>query len=383
MHNISIIFIFLSALFFTHNSQAAGTVTRPLNYNAYNTCITTPQFLGTYTSAVAACGRVNQYCGVNDTTVLGNECFNTANSAKIGYFTTTLGTCPTNSTLQSGNCVCNNNFVPSEDNLTCTGAVALAPVTTLAQCQARAKELSLIYSSGTAQLPTVAPISGHSDCVQGCVHAYKKYPVGLGTTYLTYVGGTCSATESFASDNNSAVGSASAVVAQGTAAQAAAAAQSAVAAAASAAATAAGATSAVAAAAAVTAAANYASNATSNEFPSDLAKTGDIQNQTTALSAKLDELKFPWEDVTSNLGSVPAAEDIPSEILTLSSSPVSFATAAGCPAPITFNINLPHLNQTYNIGFEPFCDLASILRPIFLALGAITAAFIFAAGLTI
>lgn len=114
-----------------------------------------------------------------------------------------------------------------------------------------------------------------------------------------------------------------------------------------------------------------------------MAKTGDIQNQTTALSAKLDELKFPWEDVTSNLGSVPAAEDIPSEILTLSSSPVSFATAAGCPAPITFNINLPHLNQTYNIGFEPFCDLASILRPIFLALGAITAAFIFAAGLTI
>jgi len=79
------------------------------------------------------------------------------------------------------------------------------------------------------------------------------------------------------------------------------------------------------------------------------------------------------------LGDAPAAETLPSEEPVFSVSTVSFASVAGCPAPVSFEITgLPMISKSYSISWQPFCDVAAMLRPIFLAIAAITAAFIFA-----
>lgn len=92
---------------------------------------------------------------------------------------------------------------------------------------------------------------------------------------------------------------------------------------------------------------------------------------------------FPFNDVASVLGTVPAAETIPSSTPEFSTAPVSFATASGCPAPVSFNLTMPFLTKTFSVSYQPLCDVASAMRPIFLALSAVMAAFIFAAGLSI
>jgi len=79
------------------------------------------------------------------------------------------------------------------------------------------------------------------------------------------------------------------------------------------------------------------------------------------------------------LGVAPAAETLPSDQPVFSVSTVSFASVAGCPAPVSFEITgLPMISKSYSISWQPFCDVAAMLRPIFLAIAAITAAFIFA-----
>jgi hypothetical protein len=114
-------------------------------------------------------------------------------------------------------------------------------------------------------------------------------------------------------------------------------------------------------------------------LPPDLAKTGDITSQTATLVSKMDELKFPYTDVTSKLGSAPTSELVPHTTPTFTATPVIFASAAGCPAPISFTV----YGHDYFISYQPFCDFSSNIRTLFLALAAVTAAMIFAAGMTI
>ena len=94
-------------------------------------------------------------------------------------------------------------------------------------------------------------------------------------------------------------------------------------------------------------------------------------------------------DPTSNpqlcFGAAPASDVIPTSAPVFDNAPVPFLSATGCPADITFTVDLPYIgfNQTYSISYAPFCNFASTVRPLFLALGAISAAIIFVAGLTL
>lgn len=100
---------------------------------------------------------------------------------------------------------------------------------------------------------------------------------------------------------------------------------------------------------------------------------------TTAASA------IDWTDVPSTLGHVPGAVSIPTSTPTFQFTTVAFSTVAGCPAPVSFNVTLPQVgfNRQFEISYQPLCDVATWLRPIFIALAAVAAAMIFAAGLTI
>ena len=83
------------------------------------------------------------------------------------------------------------------------------------------------------------------------------------------------------------------------------------------------------------------------------------------------------------LGSAPAAETVAQETPLFDYVPVAFATVAGCPAPIVFDLDMPFLTQSYSISFDALCTLAGQVKPIFLALASITAAIIFMAGLSL
>lgn len=87
--------------------------------------------------------------------------------------------------------------------------------------------------------------------------------------------------------------------------------------------------------------------------------------------------------VNEELGAPPAPETLTKETPSFSVSNVAFSTVAGCPASQSFTIvGLPFISKSYSISWQPFCDMAGYLRPIFLTLAAVTAAFIFA-GVTI
>lgn len=73
-----------------------------------------------------------------------------------------------------------------------------------------------------------------------------------------------------------------------------------------------------------------------------------------------------------SLGDVPVADAISSVQVTASASPVSFATAAGCPAPLTYSFH----GTTYNISYQPACDFFDYLRPVVLMIAAATSAII-------
>ena len=70
-------------------------------------------------------------------------------------------------------------------------------------------------------------------------------------------------------------------------------------------------------------------------------------------------------------------ETIERKAFTVNYSPVGFKAATGCPAPIEYKM----FDTTYQLAYGPFCDLMEYLYPLFLALSAISAAFIFANSL--
>jgi len=106
---------------------------------------------------------------------------------------------------------------------------------------------------------------------------------------------------------------------------------------------------------------------------------GDVASGVTSSSP------FDYGNVETVLGSVPAAGAVPSSTPTFQFSSVAFTTVAGCPAPVVFDVSLPQVNffRQFSISYQPMCDVAAWLRPIFLAVAAVSAAMIFAAGLMI
>lgn len=76
------------------------------------------------------------------------------------------------------------------------------------------------------------------------------------------------------------------------------------------------------------------------------------------------------------LGDPAPSVELPRQEVPLAAVAVPFAVSAGCPVPFTFAV----YGQTYAISTQPLCDLMSTMRPIFLALGAAAAAFIFMQG---
>jgi hypothetical protein len=182
----------------------------------------------------------------------------------------------------------------------------------------------------------------------------NSVPCATGDTVCAGVAATAAAASATAlASNASAVGSAGTMAAGAAAATAA-----------TNAAVAAGATSSVAAAAGINAAAAAAGTAAAD-------------------AVKAQNACDPLKDA-SCLGAGLTAGVVPISTPTFSAVPVSFMSSAVCPAPISLSVNLPMIGaRSYSISYQPLCDVAGMLRPVFLALAAVTASMIFLAGLTI
>ncbi|MNR76003.1 hypothetical protein D3C72_66560 [compost metagenome] len=75
------------------------------------------------------------------------------------------------------------------------------------------------------------------------------------------------------------------------------------------------------------------------------------------------------------LGDPPEAPAIPQLDIPVTFTPVVFASSAGCPAPISYE-----LYGARSLSYEPLCDVAGYVRAVFLACGAFVCAFIFMEG---
>lgn len=75
---------------------------------------------------------------------------------------------------------------------------------------------------------------------------------------------------------------------------------------------------------------------------------------------------------------IPATGDsIPTQAVPVTYTPTIFTSATGCPSPISFVM----MGKSYAISYQPACDLMTTLSSIFLACGAAAAALIFAEAL--
>lgn len=83
--------------------------------------------------------------------------------------------------------------------------------------------------------------------------------------------------------------------------------------------------------------------------------------------------QYPDSLACSSLGNAdPDQLDRTDHVVTV--TPVTFASSAGCPAPLTFNVG----PSAYSISYQPTCDRLALLRVLFLAIAAVLAAFILA-----
>lgn len=97
--------------------------------------------------------------------------------------------------------------------------------------------------------------------------------------------------------------------------------------------------------------------------------------------AQTDCDKYPDSVGCSKFGTPPLAEVIPKISVPVTWSNVSFAGAGSCPADIPIVIGMAHFSRTLPISFAPMCTLMTTLAPLFLALGAAAAAWLFMEGL--
>ena len=70
-------------------------------------------------------------------------------------------------------------------------------------------------------------------------------------------------------------------------------------------------------------------------------------------------------------GTVPAAEVLPVDNVSLSLNPVSMGSAGSCPAPVSTSIK----GRSISLSFEPICQIASMISPLVIALAWLVAGY--------
>ncbi len=99
-------------------------------------------------------------------------------------------------------------------------------------------------------------------------------------------------------------------------------------------------------------------------------------------STKPDPVKTDCDKIPDSMGcskfGTPDAPTLPKSDFGFSSiTPVIFATAGGCPPPLTFVVR----GQVFDFSYQPLCDASTnYLRPVVLVLGVALAAFLFVGG---
>ncbi len=110
--------------------------------------------------------------------------------------------------------------------------------------------------------------------------------------------------------------------------------------------------------------------ATDIGFPAPESITDPYANTPTNPSAPITPSGIDW--------AIPATgETIQKQTVLVSYTPTIFAAPTGCPTPIPFVM----FGKSYDLPWQPACDLMATLAPLFLATGAAAAALIFASSL--
>ena len=113
--------------------------------------------------------------------------------------------------------------------------------------------------------------------------------------------------------------------------------------------------------------------------------TGTTTTTTTPSAApaesKTDCDKYPLDLACMPAGEPGSAEAIPNTNAPITYADVPFMTSGGCPAPLTISFSISGQSKSFVISYQPLCDLMTTLRPIFLALFAASAAFVFYDGI--
>lgn len=133
---------------------------------------------------------------------------------------------------------------------------------------------------------------------------------------------------------------------------------------------------------------NYALTYSGNSYTyttSVVVNNSDGSSTTTAgpptSTAQTDCDKYPDDIGCSKYGSDPSPPSIPTTDAAPSVTPVTFASASGCPSPISLAFSVSGHAFSYTISYQPFCDFCTNAAPIFQALFAAAAAIIFARGM--
>jgi hypothetical protein len=116
--------------------------------------------------------------------------------------------------------------------------------------------------------------------------------------------------------------------------------------------------------------------------------TGAVTNTTTT-TAPANEPPPTEDPCIKNLDRVGCSTlDTPEEITPRETKNVAFSTdaitwgaAASCPPP--WAINVPAISKTFSVKYDPFCDIASRIRPFILAGAAFVAMMIVMAGIKV
>ena len=110
---------------------------------------------------------------------------------------------------------------------------------------------------------------------------------------------------------------------------------------------------------------------------------------TTTGSAPTPEQKVQCDKYPNSLGclpvgDMPTAEAMPTKDAPISYAPTPFGGTAACPAGVPLDFTLPssRFSKSTTLSYQPLCDVASGLAPIFLALFAASAAMIFYLGVS-
>lgn len=120
------------------------------------------------------------------------------------------------------------------------------------------------------------------------------------------------------------------------------------------------------------------SSTVDNSTPGGTTTTSTVTVTKTADPSQQDPCNTdPTRAGCVRLGQPPNAETIPSQQVPVSWTNVVFSAPGGCPGALPYTM----FGKTYLLPFDPMCDLMTTLRPLFLALGAAAAAYVFMEGL--